>query len=70
MAGDGPVVVIGGTGMLGGQVVTSLLSRGRQVRALVRPSSDPERLRQAGVAAARNGWCRCRGQHGGRLYPA
>jgi uncharacterized protein YbjT (DUF2867 family) len=28
MAGDGPVVVVGGTGMLGGQVVTELLSRG------------------------------------------
>ncbi len=52
MAGDGPVVVIGGTGMLGGQVVTSLLSRGKQVRALVRPSSDPERLMQAGVELA------------------
>ena len=37
MAGDGPVVVVGGTGMLGGQVVTALLSRGKRVRALVRP---------------------------------
>ena len=30
MAGDGPVVVIGGTGMLGGQVVTALLDRGKR----------------------------------------
>jgi uncharacterized protein YbjT (DUF2867 family) len=44
MAGDGPVVVIGGTGMLGGQVVTALLSRGKRVRALVRPKSDAARL--------------------------
>jgi nucleoside-diphosphate-sugar epimerase len=31
MAGDGPVVVVGGTGMLGGQLVTALLSRGKRV---------------------------------------
>jgi uncharacterized protein YbjT (DUF2867 family) len=49
MAGDGPVVVIGGTGMLGGQVVTALLSRGKRVRALVRPKSDAARLARAGV---------------------
>jgi uncharacterized protein YbjT (DUF2867 family) len=52
MAGDGPVVVIGGTGMLGRQVVASLLSRGKPVRALVRPSSDPAPLIQAGVEIA------------------
>jgi uncharacterized protein YbjT (DUF2867 family) len=40
MSGDGPVLVAGGTGMLGGQVVAQLLSRGKQVRALVRPGSD------------------------------
>ena len=44
MAGDGPVVVVGGTGMLGGQVVTALLARGKPVRALVRPRSDAARL--------------------------
>jgi uncharacterized protein YbjT (DUF2867 family) len=53
MAGDGPVVVVGGTGMLGGQVVTELLSRGKRVRALVRPTSNAARLEQAGVEIAR-----------------
>jgi uncharacterized protein YbjT (DUF2867 family) len=52
MAGDGPVVVIGGTGMLGGQVVTALLARGKRVRALVRPKSDAARLIRAGVEIA------------------
>jgi uncharacterized protein YbjT (DUF2867 family) len=52
VADDGPVVVVGGTGMLGGQVVTALLSRGKQVRALVRPHSDPEPLVRAGVEIA------------------
>jgi uncharacterized protein YbjT (DUF2867 family) len=49
MANDGPVVVVGGTGMLGGQVVTALLARGKRVRALVRPTSDSARLSEAGV---------------------
>ncbi len=53
MAGDGPVVVVGGTGMLGGQVVTALLSRGKRVRALVRPRSDAAPLERAGVEIAR-----------------
>ena len=53
MANDGPVVVVGGTGMLGSQVVTELLSRGRPVRALVRPGSDASRLEQAGAEIAR-----------------
>jgi uncharacterized protein YbjT (DUF2867 family) len=53
MAGDGPVVVVGGTGMLGGQVVTELLARGKRVRALVRPTSDASRLERAGVDIAR-----------------
>jgi len=39
--------------MLGGQVVTELLSRGKRVRALVRPTSDARRLEQAGVEIAR-----------------
>ena len=51
--GEGPVLVVGGTGMLGGQVVTELLNRGRQVRALVRPGSDASRLESAGVEVAR-----------------
>ena len=29
---EGPVLVVGGTGMLGGQVATELLKRGKQVR--------------------------------------
>jgi uncharacterized protein YbjT (DUF2867 family) len=51
--GEGPVLVVGGTGMLGGQVVTELLNRGRQVRALVRSGSDASRLESAGVEIAR-----------------
>ncbi len=46
------IVVIGATGNLGGRVVTALLTRGAQVRAVVRPTSDPARLdelRQKGV---------------------
>jgi uncharacterized protein YbjT (DUF2867 family) len=50
---DGPVLVVGGTGMLGGQVVTELLKRGKQVRALVRPGSDASRLEAAGAEIAR-----------------
>ena len=53
MSGDGPVLVVGGTGMLGGQVVAELLSRGKQVRALVRPTSDATHLERAGVVIAR-----------------
>ncbi len=53
MADAGPVLVVGGTGMLGGQVVTALLSRGKGVRALVRPNSDAARLQQAGAEIAR-----------------
>jgi uncharacterized protein YbjT (DUF2867 family) len=53
MTPDGPVLVVGGTGMLGGQVVTELLSRGKRVRALVRPASDAARLEQAGVQITR-----------------
>jgi uncharacterized protein YbjT (DUF2867 family) len=50
---DGPVLVVGGTGALGGQVVDALLARGKQVRALVRPSSNAGRLAAAGVDLAR-----------------
>jgi len=50
---DGPVLVVGGTGMLGGKVVTALLERGKHVRALVRPQSDASNLEAAGVEIAR-----------------
>ena len=53
MTGEGPVLVVGGTGMLGGQVVDELVSRGRQVRALVRPASNARRLEQADVEIVR-----------------
>jgi uncharacterized protein YbjT (DUF2867 family) len=53
MTDDRPVLVVGGTGMLGGQVVTALLERGKQVRALVRPASNASRLEQADVEIAR-----------------
>jgi uncharacterized protein YbjT (DUF2867 family) len=53
MTGNGHVLVVGGTGMLGGQVVTELLSRGKRVRALVRPTADATRLQRAGVEIAR-----------------
>jgi uncharacterized protein YbjT (DUF2867 family) len=53
MSRNEPVLVVGGTGMLGGQVVTELLSRSKQVRALVRPTSDAKRLEHAGAEIAR-----------------
>ena len=53
MSDDGPVLVVGGTGMLGGQVVAALLSRGKRVRALVRPASNAAPLERAGVEVAR-----------------
>jgi uncharacterized protein YbjT (DUF2867 family) len=53
MVNDGPVLVVGGTGMLGGQVVSALLSRGKRVRALVRPASDAAALTGVGVEIAR-----------------
>ncbi len=48
-----PVLVVGGTGSLGGQVVDELLARGKTVRALVRPASDATRLEAKGVEIAR-----------------
>jgi uncharacterized protein YbjT (DUF2867 family) len=48
MTSDGLVLVVGGTGMLGGPVVTALLSRGKRVRALVRSASNAAQLEQAG----------------------
>jgi uncharacterized protein YbjT (DUF2867 family) len=53
MTDNGHVLVIGGTGMLGGQVVSELLARGKRVRALVRPTSDAKRLESDGVEIAR-----------------
>jgi uncharacterized protein YbjT (DUF2867 family) len=53
MVDGGPVLVVGGTGLLGGRVVTALLSGGKQVRALVRPASDAAALEQAGVQIVR-----------------
>jgi uncharacterized protein YbjT (DUF2867 family) len=53
MSDDGPVLVVGGTGMLGGQVVTALLSRGKRVRALVRPASNAARLERPEVEIVR-----------------
>ncbi len=39
-----PVLIVGATGNLGGQVLRELLARGKKVRALVRPGSDIEGL--------------------------
>ena len=52
MSDEGPVLVVGGTGMLGGKVVSALQAGGKQVRALVRPGSDASRL-QDGVEVVR-----------------
>lgn len=48
-----PVLVVGGTGNLGGKVIDHLLADARPVRALVRPSSDASRLQAKGVQIAR-----------------
>jgi uncharacterized protein YbjT (DUF2867 family) len=48
-----PVLVVGGTGDLGGRVVRSLLSRGKKVRALVRPGSEASALPKEGVQVVR-----------------
>jgi uncharacterized protein YbjT (DUF2867 family) len=60
MTDNGHVLVIGGTGMLGGQVVSELLARDKRVRALVRPTSDAKRLESIGVEIA----------HGDMMDPA
>jgi uncharacterized protein YbjT (DUF2867 family) len=48
-----PVLVVGATGSLGGKVVDELLERGKNVRALVRPTSDASSLESRGVEIAR-----------------
>ncbi|WP_210571045.1 SDR family oxidoreductase [Streptomyces sp. GESEQ-4] len=48
-----PVLVVGATGSLGGKVVDELLGRGKNVRALVRPTTDASRLEKRGVEIAR-----------------
>lgn len=48
-----PVLVVGATGYLGFQVVDELLARGKNVRALVRPSTDATKLEAQGVQIAR-----------------
>lgn len=48
-----PVLVVGATGHLGGQVVDNLIGGGRAVRALVRPTTDASRLEAMGVQIAR-----------------
>ncbi len=48
-----PVLVVGATGSLGGNVVDELLERGKNVRALVRPTTDASRLENRGVEIAR-----------------
>lgn len=47
------VLVVGGTGLLGRQVVAALRAQGRPVRALVRPGSDSSRLEAHGVEVVR-----------------
>ncbi|WP_405467724.1 SDR family oxidoreductase [Streptomyces canus] len=48
-----PVLVVGATGSLGGKVVDELHKRGKNVRALVRPTTDASRLEKRGVEIAR-----------------
>ena len=43
-----PMLVVGATGYLGFQVVDELLARGKNVRALVRPSTDATKLEAQG----------------------
>jgi len=39
-----PILVAGGTGNLGGRLITALRQRGASVRALVRPETDPTKI--------------------------
>src|SRR3954468_7405797 len=53
MSEQKPVLVVGATGSLGGQVVDELLARGKKVRALVRPASHAGKLEAKGAEIAR-----------------
>ena len=44
------MLVVGATGYLGSQVVDELLARGKNVRALVRPSTDATKVGSSGCA--------------------
>ena len=44
------LLVIGGTGVVGGSLVRCLLDAGRSVRALLRPGSDGAEIERKGVA--------------------
>jgi len=50
---EAPVLVVGGTGDLGGRIVLALRRRGKPVRALVRPGSDASKLTALGVEVVR-----------------
>jgi uncharacterized protein YbjT (DUF2867 family) len=52
-SGSAPVLVIGGTGDLGGRIVRELRLREKKVRALVRPGSDATVLADQGVEVVR-----------------
>lgn len=52
-ASQRPVLVVGATGDLGGKVVSELLKLGKPVRALVRPSTNADKLEALGVEIAR-----------------
>ena len=43
------ILVVGGTGLLGGKIAQRLLAKGQKVRALVRPQSDGRELEAAGA---------------------
>ena len=53
VSNSAPVLVIGGTGELGGRIVRQLLQRGKKVRAMVRPGSDATGLLREGVEVVR-----------------
>jgi uncharacterized protein YbjT (DUF2867 family) len=53
MTSPAPVLVVGATGSLGGQVVDRLLANGKTVRALVRPTTDASKLEARGISIAR-----------------
>ena len=67
-----PVLVVGATGSLGGKVVDELLKRGKNVRALVRPTTDAGKLESVLAAGEPNrikqAFRRYRRQVGERFY--